>query len=478
MGSTTGKIFMALIMVAFFIGLVGTWWNRPVSPDQTLTGIPSTEPADVPTGDTTPGNPEPQHASIDKPGASAPLVSEPAPTVSTNSFIPTMPMPLTIPSTPELWPSPLQDKSQSIDVASSTQTQPPALPRLVEPKEPTQPQSVAPQSVQSSPTLTVRPPAQASIPAIVPQPAPAPQLTAQPPVQSSPTVVVRPPTPAPAPAIVQRPATPPQAVTPPAYVPPPQIATRPPVPAASAKVERVVWSIPGWSQMTNVLAQLPFRDICDVLLFRDAPLNTDKLYAGVAIGPIARDRNDRAYADFKDKTQASFRKMAPSQARIHQIFVTINNTTNTKTTTNAYDRYTVSYDPYRELTVLIGVENGRCVAYWFIGKNAQYFTFLSSVGNATIQPHYPNQRSDLLAQSVTPQPSPQVATHPPIPSTIPQTPQVTRSTQVVVRSSSVQTSSRVVVRQPPRVIVRQPPRVTYTPPRVTVRTSSVRVQQR
>jgi len=143
--------------------------------------------------------------------------------------------------------------------------------------------------------------------------------------------------------------------------------------------ERVTWSIPVANWGTDTSDKSPFRNLCQVLLLRtenNSAGSSSYNYAGVAIGPAAKDRDDNAYADFKNKARTSFDKIAPS-GKVREMTEKIGN--------NTYDRYTTDYDSYHMLTVLVGVENGRCTAYWFAGRPSQYGSFKSNVGKATIQ---------------------------------------------------------------------------------------------
>lgn len=147
----------------------------------------------------------------------------------------------------------------------------------------------------------------------------------------------------------------------------------------------VAWSIAGWAEDES--GKAPFYAECHVLLFRDSDGGG---YAGAHVGPAAKDRNDKAYAAYKDATRAAFGKIAPSGTAVKAV--------SNKVGDRTYDRFIASYSSGRSLTVYVGVENGRCVAYWFAGLPKQFTAFQAAIGKAAVAKPTPTTQPALTTR--------------------------------------------------------------------------------
>ena len=99
---------------------------------------------------------------------------------------------------------------------------------------------------------------------------------------------------------------------------------------------------------------------------------------GVAFGKQAKRKTDKAYIAFRKSTRNTFLAMiakahAPLSKTVVQEFNGIE-----------YDRLIAFGGQWKQFTVLIGIENGRCVAYWFLGRTACFPAFRAGLGRAVL----------------------------------------------------------------------------------------------
>jgi len=136
----------------------------------------------------------------------------------------------------------------------------------------------------------------------------------------------------------------------------------------------IAWRITGWSPAE--FDKVPFGKACRILLFTD---NGGGCYAGLDVGPAARDLTAETYTDYRDAAKETLKEIAPAGATVREV-------ANTKVNGVAYHRYITEHRASgKMITVLTGVEKGRCVAYWFFGLPKSYGVFQAAIGKATIQ---------------------------------------------------------------------------------------------
>ena len=97
---------------------------------------------------------------------------------------------------------------------------------------------------------------------------------------------------------------------------------------------------------------------------------------GFALGPPAKDMQDPVYAEYRGTVAEQFRQAAKDDGGEVDA-----RTLTAKVGGATYDRYLAGKNG-RIATVLIGVQNGRCVAYWYVGLVNGYEKFTNSVGRA------------------------------------------------------------------------------------------------
>jgi hypothetical protein len=155
----------------------------------------------------------------------------------------------------------------------------------------------------------------------------------------------------------------------PGATPPPSTPQNPPVPQVV-----ISWDI-GNNWTDDAANTAPFSNFCDKLLRHRT---TRGIYAGVGIGEEVKSRDDQAYKDYLDSVLANCKQIArgavskaPGDAKIKG---------------QSYDRYTFSAtwsNTTLPTTVYVGVENDRCVAYWF--TNGTFEIYNAAIGNATME---------------------------------------------------------------------------------------------
>jgi len=154
----------------------------------------------------------------------------------------------------------------------------------------------------------------------------------------------------------------------------------------------VSWSMANWSYVEFDSA--PFGKHCRVLLSTDNDKFREKniraAFAGVGVGPVAESRSDKAYVDYRDEVHGYLREIV----KVTTGASAPKKQNDLKFHGNSYECYTTVYKTDHKLpgrtvtvtvpiTVLTGVENGRCVAYWFF--NTKSSCYLSAVGQARIK---------------------------------------------------------------------------------------------
>jgi len=179
---------------------------------------------------------------------------------------------------------------------------------------------------------------------------------------------------------IQQPSTPPR----PAPTRPQPPKPTPPRPTESDKAanERVDvdWSISNYRPYTSGIG-VPFSEFCQKLLFiRESP----GVYAGIHVGPAVESRHVAAYTAYRTKVKENCESIALDKRNVKESpSIRSKNKDNDK----MYDRYeltaTVS-GKAAKVTVYVGLENGRCVAYWFANPDGPSDLHMSEVGKAKI----------------------------------------------------------------------------------------------
>ncbi|MFB3890994.1 MAG: hypothetical protein ACE15C_03115 [Phycisphaerae bacterium] len=138
------------------------------------------------------------------------------------------------------------------------------------------------------------------------------------------------------------------------------------------KTLTVDWSVTTWQSAKDLPQDHPFRSVCQVI--KEMKLeNKYTAVVGVSFGQPAKDKNDKAYAEFRkalsdfwaDKSGVKDRKdMKQTVGKVE------------------YDRIN-STQGNTVATVFMGVHDGRCVSYWFLGNSNCFPTFTENLDKAT-----------------------------------------------------------------------------------------------
>ncbi len=138
----------------------------------------------------------------------------------------------------------------------------------------------------------------------------------------------------------------------------------------------VRWSVP-WPDLDPKIAH-PFRNACQSVK-KVRPAGTVEI-AGIAFGPAAASKDDKAYADFRKAVAGQYDTMLKQVRNMGA-----KRTAPQKWGGVDYDR-TVAYRGGLQVTVLVGLEKGRCVAYWFVGTNDCFLNdFAKGIGKTALK---------------------------------------------------------------------------------------------
>ncbi len=160
------------------------------------------------------------------------------------------------------------------------------------------------------------------------------------------------------------------------------IANRPYATSASAPAPAgpvVTWDMPNWPTIQYDRFESnphPFVEFCQVL--KEIRADNFKATAGVEVGPLAKDRTDKAYLDFKAKAlerliamAAKSKGLGPRKDMV-QKFGDID-----------YDRSFCFQGTMKMASLMTAVEHGRCVAYWFDGNTATFMKLTGGLNKVT-----------------------------------------------------------------------------------------------
>jgi len=139
---------------------------------------------------------------------------------------------------------------------------------------------------------------------------------------------------------------------------------------------KAVWNVEGWTA-AEVAAGHVMRGMCSAL--KGIRAETGSAVAGVDFWAEAADTKDDAYMLFRERHLEAFRdamisggRPAKAVARQEEI------------EGRAYDRVLVERDE-KIATVLTGIKDGRCVAYWFMGDRACWPAFVQGLAEAAFK---------------------------------------------------------------------------------------------
>jgi len=149
--------------------------------------------------------------------------------------------------------------------------------------------------------------------------------------------------------------------------------TPPPPDVTKPQPKAITWNISSDWNLENVdNTNARFGKFCDQVRRKG------DTYVGVNIGDPAKDRNDDVYKSYLAAIIRNCESIAPRDATAMKI------TDNALVNNNRYDRYEVKASGSdKKITVFIGVENDRCVAYWFFPASSDVAQGI--VGKATLR---------------------------------------------------------------------------------------------
>lgn len=177
----------------------------------------------------------------------------------------------------------------------------------------------------------------------------------------------------------------PVAVVPPPAIPRPPVTTgnggtsQPepePAPEPPRRTYRITWPSPGW-EVYQVQDDHPLAGVCET--FRRTEDGRFAGYAALGVGPAAEGMDDAAFEDYR-----------------REVYNALANALSDDTDASAIRQgaYTLHDVEYHRLLggirqdvvhVLIGVQDGRCVSYWYVGPPSLYPRFTPLVGAAEVE---------------------------------------------------------------------------------------------
>lgn len=133
------------------------------------------------------------------------------------------------------------------------------------------------------------------------------------------------------------------------------------------------WDVEGWTDAALDADHLLYKT-CG--LAKQFTVDRSSALAGVGFGPAAKSKADPAYAAYRRTMEEALAEATAKEAdltgRVEQK-LTVGGT--------EYDRIVVGVGG-KVATVLLGVQDGRCVSYWFLGSGRCFPAFLAQVGKA------------------------------------------------------------------------------------------------
>jgi hypothetical protein len=152
------------------------------------------------------------------------------------------------------------------------------------------------------------------------------------------------------------------AVAPP--VEPPVVEPTPTPPVAPA----AEWVVPGWTD--TAAKDHPFHKICPVV--RVIKIGPDTAVVGVCFGEPAKAKSDKAYQDFKAQIEDFWTKECRVKDR---------NTSTQKIDQTEFDRINAT-GAGKMGVAMVGIQDGRCVAFWFEGSSNCFAQFSGNFAKA------------------------------------------------------------------------------------------------
>jgi hypothetical protein len=148
------------------------------------------------------------------------------------------------------------------------------------------------------------------------------------------------------------------------------------------KMNRTIasWQALGWAPIRGKMGGM------DVVMSKR--MQNRELIAGLVVGPLASSRKAGEYVVFAVKQQRACRELARKSIR---------RLPGGKTVTQKFDGVTYDRAIYvkgtSQITVLTTIQDGRCVAYWYIGPTSQFEEFRKVLGRAVLPTeHEPSER--------------------------------------------------------------------------------------
>ncbi|HET6428804.1 MAG TPA: hypothetical protein VFJ30_10365 [Phycisphaerae bacterium] len=156
----------------------------------------------------------------------------------------------------------------------------------------------------------------------------------------------------------------------------PPVASRPAVPTPAPPDGGVVkWDMPYWYD-GKLDDDHPFLGFCH--LVRQVREQGTTGVLGVAFGPTAKDKPDGAYVRFYDEAVERF------DANGGQVSGGVRDKRRHRISEVEYDRITVIRGT-QILALYTGIEDGRCVSYWYFGSRTPFPKFVDAVGKARLE---------------------------------------------------------------------------------------------
>ena len=159
----------------------------------------------------------------------------------------------------------------------------------------------------------------------------------------------------------------------------------PDLPVAPEDVEFVVLDWPaGWPDQTPS-SDLPITRACSVI--KQIDMSGHSAYIGVAVGPAVTGLADPAYRAFRSEMQEVMTSAALENGLADQMNMR-EYASAMKLSGFECHRLLFTFRNRRgdQVTILTGVQDGRSVAYWFVGSGRVYTKFIKTVGLAELGP--------------------------------------------------------------------------------------------